>query len=212
MALAWGDSWGTSWGQSWLLYSPPASGNVIPGASLYFEVAGQPAAIYADSALQAALPNPVYADAGGLFPAIYLETDVVYTVTGANGWSFTQLYPPHTAYLTVADGIGAGGYAVTGYSQPDLFNFGEMEPTQTIADGVEVGFMWDRLDTFVVGLTGVNAVEGLSLTIMINGKTYVTTEAFFQIAGGQWPCNAWIWFGQEADFVDGETYPLDVTA
>jgi hypothetical protein len=94
MALAWGTSWGTSWGQSWLLYEPPATGSVIPGASLYFEISGQPAAIYADAELQSALPNPVYADSGGLFPAIYLRSDTVYTVTGANGWDFTETYPP----------------------------------------------------------------------------------------------------------------------
>lgn len=58
-----------------------------PGASLTFEVDGQPAAVYADGDLSAALPNPVRADSGGRFPPIYLDDSLTYDVNG-------QEYPP----------------------------------------------------------------------------------------------------------------------
>jgi hypothetical protein len=56
------------------------NGVPMAGALLQFYLTGTttPANVYASSALSTALSNPVVADSGGLFPAIYLDPTVVY--------------------------------------------------------------------------------------------------------------------------------------
>jgi len=56
------------------------NGAPMPGALLQFYLTGTttPANVYTSSALSVPLSNPVAADAGGLFPAIYLDPTVVY--------------------------------------------------------------------------------------------------------------------------------------
>jgi hypothetical protein len=57
-----------------------SNGAPMPGALLQFYVTGTttPTSVYTSSALTTALSNPVVADAGGLFPAIYLDPTVTY--------------------------------------------------------------------------------------------------------------------------------------
>lgn len=82
------------------LFSPPrhreltASGAVEPGAKLYFYVSGTstPASTYQDAEGTVAHSNPVVADTGGLFPAIWLDNSVIYdltmkTSTGSTKWT-----------------------------------------------------------------------------------------------------------------------------
>lgn len=71
-----------------------SSGAVVPGAKLYFYVAGTstPATTYQDAALSVEHSNPVLADTGGLLPAIWLDPAVSYDVTckrasGAVQWT-----------------------------------------------------------------------------------------------------------------------------
>ena len=60
-----------------------------PGALLYTYRSGTttPSPVYADALEAAALPNPVVADSGGLFPAIYLASGISYrfTLTQSDG-------------------------------------------------------------------------------------------------------------------------------
>ena len=52
-----------------------SSGEILPGARMQFYQAGTttPVTVYADAGLGVPLTNPVIADAGGLFPPIYLN-------------------------------------------------------------------------------------------------------------------------------------------
>ncbi len=72
-----------------------AGGALVPGATLAFELDGDPADLWADAALSAALPNPVSANSAGVFPAIYLaDDDEIYDVVGGNGYTVGPTYPP----------------------------------------------------------------------------------------------------------------------
>ena len=64
-----------------------SGGAVVPGAELDITVSSAVASVYADSGLDAALPNPVVADAGGRFPPVYLDDSLTYDVNGDE-------YPP----------------------------------------------------------------------------------------------------------------------
>lgn len=68
------------------------AGVVLPQAKLYFYVSGTttPATTYQNVGLTVAHAQPVVADTGGLFPAIWLDDSVVYDVTLKNSADATQ--------------------------------------------------------------------------------------------------------------------------
>ena len=83
-----------------------SNGNTISGAKLYFYTTGTttPASVYTDSALSAAHPNPVVSDSAGVFPAIFLDPDVIYrailtTASDVEVWDYD---PINTAVSSTA--------------------------------------------------------------------------------------------------------------
>lgn len=73
-------------------HAPP-----LPGARLRFSVTGgdTPADVYADAGQTIRLPNPVVANAAGIFPPIYLQTAVSYRVRliSASGTTLIDVDP-----------------------------------------------------------------------------------------------------------------------
>jgi len=71
------------------------AGEIVPGAELTFETEGVKYDIFAASDLKHPLPNPVQADASGLFPAIYLDESenefIAFVIVGASGTVITSL-------------------------------------------------------------------------------------------------------------------------
>ncbi|NBU79961.1 MAG: tail fiber protein, partial [Sphingomonadaceae bacterium] len=59
-----------------------ASGLVVPGAQLFFYSTGTTTKlpVYADADLTTELPNPVQANAAGVWPSIYLNDSLIYRV------------------------------------------------------------------------------------------------------------------------------------
>lgn len=82
------------------------AGVTLPGAKLYFYQSGTatPLATYSDDALSQSNTNPVEADAGGLFPAIFLQPSVDYKVilTDEDGNQLWEADPVTGGGLTVS--------------------------------------------------------------------------------------------------------------
>lgn len=91
-----------------------ANGNILPGAKLYLYATGTttPQAGFTTSALSTPLANPVVADAGGNFPAIYFNTDLTYRAVLKSADDSTTVFdidPVNTSPLnTLASASGAG--------------------------------------------------------------------------------------------------------
>lgn len=90
-----------------------ANGNPMLSAQLYFYTQGttNPANTYSDVSLTAANANPVIADAGGLFGAIYLDNSTTYKaiLKDANGSTIQTLDP--ISSLTPTSISAALGYS-----------------------------------------------------------------------------------------------------
>ncbi len=88
-----------------------SSGAPMPGAQLRFYITGTttPAAVYASAALVTALSNPVIADSGGLFAAIYLDPTVIYRVQllTASGSLIRDVDPVNGQIVNAAGSITA---------------------------------------------------------------------------------------------------------
>lgn len=88
-----------------------ANGRPLPGAELYFYESGtlDPADVYTTDDLDTAHSNPVEANSGGLFPAIYLDPDVAYraVLKTAAGVEVQDIDPyDATSVYTPASGEG----------------------------------------------------------------------------------------------------------
>jgi hypothetical protein len=85
------------------------SGTVLSGAKLYFVVSGTstPSPVYYDSALTTPHADPVVADTGGLFPAIWLDSSVSYDVTLKNSAGVEQWTEFEYSEVLTIDQLGA---------------------------------------------------------------------------------------------------------
>lgn len=112
------------------LFAPPRtreftpSGTVLSGAKLYFYLEGTatPATTYQNPGQTVAHANPVLADTGGLFPAIWLDADIAYDVTlknsaGSTQWTVTG-YRDTTMVYPVTASETAVSVTPTDYSIP----------------------------------------------------------------------------------------------
>lgn len=105
-----------------------SAGAVLPGAKLYFYVSGTSTAAttYQNADLTVAHANPVVADAGGLFPAIWLSTTVTYDVTlkttaGATVWTVSEVQGGVANTLTLTSVMSAEPYTLcnVNFAEPD---------------------------------------------------------------------------------------------
>lgn len=92
----------------------------MPGAKLYFYVSGTSTAAttYQNATVTTAHANPVVADVGGLFPAIWLSDNVAYDVTlkdstGATQWSVTAVAGTSQASLVLTSAATGEPYTST---------------------------------------------------------------------------------------------------
>lgn len=87
-----------------------SSGRPVPNAIYTFYISGTVnlANIYADSALSAPLSNPLTADSAGAFPAIWLDSDIIYrsilTTSGGSLIEDYDLYPASPGFSAAAVG------------------------------------------------------------------------------------------------------------
>lgn len=94
-----------------------ANDNPLPGALLYFYLSGSltPTPVYIDDDLTLPHANPVVANAGGLFPAIYTNQGILYRaiLKSAGGVTIDE-YDPYgpTDLISSAKGYGAIGNGV----------------------------------------------------------------------------------------------------
>jgi hypothetical protein len=83
-----------------------AAGRVLPGAKAHFYLTGTstPTPVYTTSALSVAHAQPVVADAGGRFSAIFLDPSIVYkvTVTDSNDTLLYTVDPANDQTLSAA--------------------------------------------------------------------------------------------------------------
>jgi hypothetical protein len=88
-----------------------ASGLPIPGARMQFYATGTttPIAVYSGASLATVLTNPVTADAGGLFPPIFLDPAIVYRVQllNAAGSLIQDVDPLNSQPINAAGSITA---------------------------------------------------------------------------------------------------------
>lgn len=103
-----------------------AAGRVLPGAKAYFYLTGTstPADTYEDFDLETEHENPVEADAGGRFPAIYLDPEVTYkvTITDANDVLLYTIDPanPDTLQQELTSTVaGSDGASVVGFRRTE---------------------------------------------------------------------------------------------
>lgn len=114
-----------------------ANGNTLAGAQLAFYVTGTstPATVYSSSALTTPLTNPVTADSGGLFPAIYLDPGVTYRaiLKSSAGVTLSDIDPIGS---TLASSLAAtAGAGLVGYSQSVTYapgTFGRSLQTRSV--------------------------------------------------------------------------------
>lgn len=114
-----------------ILFASPRSrefssaGTVLSGAKLYFYISGTttPAATYQNAAMTVAHSNPVLADTGGLFPAIWLNQAITYDVTlktaaGATVWSVTAYRETVTTYYPITSAETIAAVTPSDYTYP----------------------------------------------------------------------------------------------
>lgn len=123
------------------ILSPPRireftpSGTVLSGAKLYFYLAGTttPGTVYSDLELDHPHSNPVVADTGGLFPAIFIDPNVAYDVTCTNSAGATQ--------WTVSGVTAEGSDILSLYSRQTAEPFAHTYITFNEPDGTAKGFV-----------------------------------------------------------------------
>ena len=156
-----------------------ANGNILPGAKLYLYATGTttPQAGFTTSALSTPLANPVVADAGGNFPAIYFNTGLTYRAVLKSADDSTTVFdidPVNTSPLnTLASASGAGliGFINTGTGatvrtvQSKLREIVTPEDFGAVGDGVT--------DDTAAILAALAAAKSVTFT---PGKTYKTTS------------------------------------
>ena len=124
-------------------------GLVQPGSLLHTYVSGSPStplAAYTDAALTIAHANPIVADAGGLFPAIYLTPGTAYkfVLTDALGnalWDQDPVTVPASATLAAGTGITlstVGGVTTIAVSGSVAASIGVNDFRLTLESGVPV--------------------------------------------------------------------------
>lgn len=131
-----------------ILVSPPvlraldANGFPMPGAKLQFYQTGTttPQNVFTSSTLGVALPNPVVADAGGLFPAIYMDPTLVYRcILKTSAGVVVEDIDPLNLVFTPANGsitgvMLAGGAVVTNLGFTPLNRAGDTATNLLIAN------------------------------------------------------------------------------
>jgi hypothetical protein len=164
-----------------------ASGLPLPGAQLAFYLTGTttPAAVYASAALTTALSNPVVADSGGLFAAIWLDPTVTYRVQLLNAaGTLIRDVDPVAAPLSLAGGsvtatMLASGAAVTNIGYIPLNKAGDTATNllvnNTSPASTSAGYLGAPLNeqdssyTFAIGDAGKlvrgNPSSGIAYTI-----------------------------------------------
>ncbi len=190
--------------------SVDGDGRPIPGDTLTLTEDEEVVSGYADRECTVPLTNPIVADAGGLFPAIYLPDP--------------EGPPPEELTVTVGDSWeGEGGVpnAVIGYY--DSLN----TPAGAVSDG-NVSNEGYFPGLAIKGIYDVYTVEGntingfkvvvadfinatppaadLFASIEVNGEIFLVSEATTSTFGDY---REWFWEDDHAGFVADETYPVE---
>lgn len=95
-----------------------SNGDNLPGAKLYFYATGTttPQAVYSSNAMGTPLSNPVEADSGGKFPAIYLDPALTYRGVCKSADGSQTIYDIDPVGSGVYGALAeAGGSALVGY-------------------------------------------------------------------------------------------------
>ena len=153
-----------------------AAGRVLPGSKLSFflTTTSTPTPVYTTSALNVAHTQPLIADAGGRFAAVYLDPTIVYkaTVTDANDVLLYTVDPVNDQLLSQAV-IGqylypqtaaeiSAGITPTNYAYPPL----DVRRYGAVLDGVT-----DDTDAFEAAILVAYTAGGGAVTF--NGSTVV---------------------------------------
>lgn len=156
-----------------LHFRPVISPNslVIPGAQLAFYEAGGNtlATVYADADLTTPLPNPVVANAAGVFPNIYMDNGVTYGVElfDADGVSLSQT-DPYFPGTTVE--LSPTSLAALSQANADAVQVG-LDAAQVSEDKTLTQTFRNEAQTFR------NEAEAARDAAVVNGNIYADTTA-----------------------------------